>query len=162
MWPYNDQEGDWLDRTAAVAGRPEAVRLTPALLAFYLQRGRRLRAEAVARMVARFGAALARLLPFGGRRRPVRTAPDHDFLALVASGLRTPLTSIRSSAEILRDYPDLTPEQRRHFLEVVIEEDERLAQVVTEILDASEYEAGKRRWRVRAETLEERLSDPAA
>jgi signal transduction histidine kinase len=159
MWPYTDQEGDWLDRTAAVAGRPEAVRLTPALLAFYQRRGRRLRAEAVARMAARLGAALLRLLPLGARRR---AAPDDDFLALVASGLRTPLTSIRSSAEILRDYPDLTPEQRRHFLEVVIAEDERLAQVVTEILDASEYEAGKRRWRVRAETLEERLSDPAA
>ena len=162
MGPTNDHDGDGLDHAAAVPGPPEAVRITPALIAFYLERGRRLRAEAVAGTARRLGAALARLLPRGFRRRPAQAAPDDDFLALVASGLRTPLTSIRSSAEILRDYPDLTPEQRRHFLEVVIEEDQRLAQVVTDILEASEYEADKRRWRVRAETLEERLSNPAA
>jgi len=162
MWPYNEHESDWLDHAAAVACRPEAVRITPALLAHYLRRGRRLRAEAVARMAARLVAALGRLIRLGARTRRRQAAPDDDFLALVASGLRTPLTSIRSSAEILRDYPDLTPEERRHFLDVVIAEDERLARVVTDILEASEYKERERRWQVRAEPLEARLAPPAA
>jgi signal transduction histidine kinase len=162
MWPYTEQERDWLDRAATVAHRPDAVHITPACLAYYLRRGRRLRAEAVGRMAARLGSAFVHLFTLGARKRRRQTRLDDDFLALVASGLRTPLTSIRSSAEILRDYPDLTPEQRRHFLEVVIAEDERLAQVISEILDASEYEADKRRWQVRAKPLEERLSHPSA
>jgi len=69
MWPTSEQEGDWLDHTAAMACRPEAVRITPALLAHYLRRGRRLRAEAVARMAARLGTALGRLVPFGAGKR---------------------------------------------------------------------------------------------
>lgn len=156
MRPTTDHEGDWPDRAPAVP------RITPTRLAAYQRFGRRLRARAFARMAARLGTLLCRLATLGGCRRRARTAPDDDFLALVASGLRTPLTSIRASAEILRDYPDLTPEERRHFLEVVIAEDERLAQVVTEILEASEYQAGKRRWQVRAEPLEDHLAPPAA
>ena len=162
MWPYTDQEGDWLERRAAAACRPEAVPITPARLDCYLRFGRRLRADALARRLARLGAAFGRLLSLGARKRRQNQAPDDDFLALVASGLRTPLTSIRASAEILRDYPDLTPEERRHFLEVVIAEDERLTQVVSDILEASEYQERGRRWQVRAEPLEARLAPPAA
>ena len=40
------------------------------------------------------------------------------------------LTAIRASAEVLRDYPDLRPEERRRFAETVVAEQRRLEQMV--------------------------------
>lgn len=48
--------------------------------------------------------------------------------------LRTPLTSLRSMAEILRDYPDLTEAQRQRFLESMIVENERLGRTIDRLL----------------------------
>jgi signal transduction histidine kinase len=48
--------------------------------------------------------------------------------------LRTPLASLRSIAEILRDYPDLDDDQRRSFLESMIAENERLSRTVDRLL----------------------------
>jgi signal transduction histidine kinase len=55
--------------------------------------------------------------------------------------LRTPLASMRSVAEILRDYPDMTELQRRQFLDGLIQESERLHLTLERVLawvDASE------------------------
>ena len=48
--------------------------------------------------------------------------------------LKTPLTTIRSLAEILHDFPDLTDEQRRLFLERLADENQRMAEVVERLL----------------------------
>lgn len=48
--------------------------------------------------------------------------------------LRTPLATLRSMAEILRDYPDLTDAQRRSFLDSMIAENERLAHTIDLLL----------------------------
>jgi signal transduction histidine kinase len=48
--------------------------------------------------------------------------------------LRTPLASMRSVAEILRDYPDLSDGQRRRFLDSMIEESERLRLTLERVL----------------------------
>ena len=48
--------------------------------------------------------------------------------------LRTPLTTLRSMAEILRDYPDLSEAQRRRFLDSMIAENERLSRTVDRLL----------------------------
>jgi signal transduction histidine kinase len=50
--------------------------------------------------------------------------------------LRTPLASIRSLSEILRDHPDLSPEQRQRFLEGVLSESARLARTIERLLGA--------------------------
>ena len=41
---------------------------------------------------------------------------------------------MRSMAEILRDYPDLSDEQRQHFLDSMIAENERLSRTVDRLL----------------------------
>ena len=48
--------------------------------------------------------------------------------------LRTPLASIRSFAEILRDYPDLSEAQRRHFVDAIIADAQRLGGTIDRVL----------------------------
>ena len=48
--------------------------------------------------------------------------------------LRTPLASIRSASEIMRDYPDLSEDQWRHFLEILLSENARLTRTVERLL----------------------------
>jgi signal transduction histidine kinase len=52
--------------------------------------------------------------------------------------LRTPLASLRSLAEILRDHPDLTEAQRRRFLDGMLEETERLGETLEALLQWAE------------------------
>ena len=48
--------------------------------------------------------------------------------------LKTPLTSMRSIFEILRDHPDLTDAQRRAFIEAVLAEEARLQRTIERLL----------------------------
>ncbi len=66
-----------------------------------------------------------------------------EFVAMVSHELRTPLTSIRAFAEILHDSQDLPEEKRRHFLDVVVHESQRLSRLIEEILDLARLESGR-------------------
>ncbi|EWH02460.1 hypothetical protein Q427_08645 [Halomonas sp. BC04] len=66
-----------------------------------------------------------------------------EFVAMVSHELRTPLTSIRAFAEILRDGKDLPEDKRRHFLDVVVLESQRLSRLIEEILDLARLESGR-------------------
>jgi Na+/proline symporter/nitrogen-specific signal transduction histidine kinase len=69
-----------------------------------------------------------------------------DFVTTVSHELRTPLTSIRSFSEIVHDYPDMPIEERREFLQIIVQESERLTRLLNEILDLAKMEAGKIEW----------------
>ena len=69
-----------------------------------------------------------------------------DFVATVSHEVRTPLTSIRSFSEILRDNPDLDPEQRHEFISIIVQESERLSRLINDILDLAKMEAGTSEW----------------
>ncbi len=66
-----------------------------------------------------------------------------EFVAMVSHELRTPLTSIRAFAEILRDGKDLPDAKREQFLEVVVQESQRLSRLIEEILDLARLESGR-------------------
>ncbi len=51
--------------------------------------------------------------------------------------LRTPLTSIKSFAEILSRYPDEKPAQQTEFLRIILEETQRLNEMLNTALDAA-------------------------
>ncbi|MFQ5506729.1 MAG: sensor histidine kinase, partial [Planctomycetota bacterium] len=71
------------------------------------------------------------------------------FLSSVSHEMRTPLTSIRSFAELLLDYGDHEkPEVRREFLTIIKKESERLTRLINQVLDLARIEAGKVTWRV--------------
>jgi len=66
-----------------------------------------------------------------------------DFLSQVSHEVRTPMTSIRSFAEILLDNHDLPVEQQSRFLKIVHSETLRLTELLDEILDLSYLESGE-------------------
>jgi signal transduction histidine kinase/signal recognition particle receptor subunit beta len=66
-----------------------------------------------------------------------------DFLSTMSHELMTPLAGIRSSAEILRSYDDLTPAERADFLSGIGQETDRLTSRLQDILDLSSLDAGR-------------------
>ena len=71
-----------------------------------------------------------------------------DFLSRVSHEVRTPMTSIRSFSEILMELPDLKSEQARRFMEIIVNESQRLTRLLDEILDLSRLENASEPWPV--------------
>ncbi|WP_051292774.1 sensor histidine kinase [Olivibacter sitiensis] len=72
-------------------------------------------------------------------------AMKDEFLYTVTHELRTPLTSIRTFAEIVHEHPDLSHEERQRFLSIMIEQIERLARLITQVLDLERFEGQGRK-----------------
>ncbi|MGM0437723.1 MAG: ATP-binding protein [Bacillota bacterium] len=64
-----------------------------------------------------------------------------DFVANVSHELKTPLSSIKGSAEILLDNILKNPKKEEEYLKTIIKETNRLEGLVNKILDLSELEA---------------------
>ena len=75
-------------------------------------------------------------------------APDADLTLALNTTLErefvSPLTSIRGALEIIRDFDDLSPQQRSRFLDNALADCERLEQGI-EQLAATVYAAGDRK-----------------
>jgi len=67
---------------------------------------------------------------------------NKDLLANVSHDLRTPLTMIKSYAEMIRDLSGENKEKREEHLNVIIEETDRMANLVSDILTLSKMQAG--------------------
>ncbi len=65
-----------------------------------------------------------------------------DLMANVSHDLRTPMTIIKSYAEMIRDISGNNPEKRAAHTQVIIDEADRLTKLVNDILDLSKLEAG--------------------
>ena len=134
--------------------RPTYRPIPPELVAHYVARGHRLRAEAVAAMARRLWARVRWFFEPTREGKPIGEAGPGDPLSALASDLRSPLTAIRSSAEILRDNPDIDWEKRRRFVDVVLTEEARLEALVARMLDASSVERGSRVWQLELDKLQ--------
>ena len=69
-------------------------------------------------------------------------ALQKDLIANVSHDLRTPLTMIKSYAEMIRDLSGDNPEKRNDHLAVIIQEADRLDDLVGDILTLSKMQAG--------------------
>lgn len=67
---------------------------------------------------------------------------QRDLLANVSHDLRTPLTMVKSYAELVRDISGENPEKRNMHLGVIIEEADRLDELVGDILTLSKIQSG--------------------
>ncbi len=65
-----------------------------------------------------------------------------DLIANVSHDLRTPLTMIKSYAEMIRDLSGDNPEKREKHLKVIIDETDRLNILVSDLLTLSKMQAG--------------------
>ncbi|TNF61295.1 MAG: histidine kinase [Burkholderiales bacterium] len=84
-----------------------------------------------------------------------------DFMSSVTHELRTPLTSIRALSELMRDDPDMAPDQRQQFLDIIVTETERLTRLVNQVLDMAKIEAGHAEWHTEDIDMKELLEQAA-
>ena len=70
------------------------------------------------------------------------------FLSTVSHELLTPLFSIKGSAQILQDRPDLDSEIRTTFSKTIYEESDRLSLLISDLLDLTKIESGTVTWRM--------------
>lgn len=65
-----------------------------------------------------------------------------EFISTVTHELRTPITSIKAFAKILSDNPTLDEEQKAEFLDVLVEESERISRLINQVLDVEKIQPG--------------------
>ncbi len=66
-----------------------------------------------------------------------------EFLAMVSHELRTPLTSIRGAATTLLDAAqDLDPAEMRQFHRIIVDQADRMRDLISELLDVARIETG--------------------
>ena len=65
-----------------------------------------------------------------------------DLMANVSHDLRTPLTMIKSYAELIRDISGDNKEKRDEHLQVIVDETDRLSELVGDILTLSKLQSG--------------------
>lgn len=65
-----------------------------------------------------------------------------ELISNVSHDLRTPLTMIKAYAEMIRDITGSNSEKRKAHLDVIINESNRLTELVNDILTVSKYESG--------------------
>ncbi len=66
-----------------------------------------------------------------------------DFLSLVSHELKTPLSSMRTSAEHLESEENIDNATRKELLSIIIRNIDRQTRLINDILDLSKIEAGK-------------------
>ena len=82
--------------------------------------------DEVGRMAARFNAMLARLQASQAQQRQLVADASHE--------LRTPVTSLRTNVEVLRDAPAMGEADRRALLDDVVEQAEELGNLVADLI----------------------------
>jgi len=82
--------------------------------------------DEVGRMAARFNAMLDRLQTSQSQQRQLVADASHE--------LRTPVTSLRTNVEVLRDAPPMAEADRRAILDDVVEQAEELGNLVGDLI----------------------------
>ncbi len=86
-------------------------------------------------------AELSQSLTYASEQLARTDTLQKELIANISHDLRTPLTMIIGYSEVMRDLPgENTPEN----VQVIIDETERLAQLVNDLLDLSKLQAGSR------------------
>lgn len=78
-----------------------------------------------------------------------------EFIANVSHELKTPLSVVRMFSEMLLTDRVRDPEKRRHYLETILRESERLSALIENVLDFSAIERGKEAYQLRDGVLSE-------
>ena len=82
-----------------------------------------------------------------------------ELIANVSHDLRTPLTMVKAYAEMIRDLSGDNPVKREEHLKVIIDESDRLSNLVNDLLAISRMESGNMELNKREFSIVEKLSD---
>jgi signal transduction histidine kinase len=85
-----------------------------------------------------------------------------DFLNVVAHDLRTPLTSIRSYADLLLMYKDEPGEIREEFLTIISKESVRLGNLIDDFLNLARIESGTMKFAMKTTDIVELIDHTIA
>ncbi|MEK6700190.1 MAG: ATP-binding protein [Nitrospirota bacterium] len=85
-----------------------------------------------------------------------------DFISIVSHELRTPLTSIKAFAELIIMKPGMAMERQQKLLGVINSETDRLARLISDILDLTKIEAGKLSWHITELSVDEVIRNSIA
>lgn len=66
-----------------------------------------------------------------------------DFVSNISHEFRTPLASIIGFSETIESDPDLPPEMKKEFNNVILNESKRLAKLINDVIDFSDIKEGK-------------------
>lgn len=67
-----------------------------------------------------------------------------EFISTVTHEMKTPLTSIRAFSEILLD-EDIEDADRKRFLEIIIQESQRMTRLIDQVLDLERFDSGRQK-----------------
>lgn len=82
-----------------------------------------------------------------------------DLMANISHDLRTPLTMVKAYAEMIRDLSGDDPVKREEHLGIIIEESDRLAALVNDIMDLTKLENGTNELNLEVFCVNDRISD---
>ena len=82
-----------------------------------------------------------------------------DLIANVSHDLRTPLTLIKSYAEMIRDLSGDNPEKRNAHIQVIIDESDRLTALVNSLLEISKIESGNIKLEISEFSIHEKMDN---
>jgi len=82
-----------------------------------------------------------------------------EFISTVTHEFRTPLTSVRSIAEILHENPNIDDAQKKSFSAIIIKETDRLTRLIVQVLDFQKIESGKIQWEISRVDFKEVIKD---
>ncbi|MBR6051894.1 MAG: HAMP domain-containing protein [Clostridia bacterium] len=71
-----------------------------------------------------------------------------EFVSDVSHELRTPLTAIKGALETIIEYPDLDSSIRNNFLNMAVEECDRMARIVGDLLILSRLDSKRTSWEI--------------
>lgn len=82
-----------------------------------------------------------------------------DLMSNISHDLRTPLTMVKAYAEMIRDLSGDNPAKRAEHIQIIIDESDRLAALVNDILDLSRLENGTAELNKTEFVLKDKLSE---
>ncbi len=102
---------------------------------------------------------LADVLNHAGREVKKVTDLRRDLIANVSHDLRTPLTMVKAYAEMIRDLSGDNPKKRAEHIQVIIDESDRLAFLVNDILELSKLESSNAELSLSEFSISEKMED---
>ena len=86
------------------------------------------------------------LLLWQAHRNMIDSRRKTSFVSNVSHELKTPLTSIRMYAELLSEGRIKNTDKKKHYLQVIVAESQRLTRLVNNVLDFSRLEQGRKKY----------------
>jgi len=82
-----------------------------------------------------------------------------DLIANISHDLRTPLTMVKAYAEMIRDLSGDNPVKRGEHIQVIIDEADRLSNLVNNLLELSKLQSGNMELDIKNFSIVDKLSD---